>query len=473
MHFSSTLSHFLSVALVIALPQSGDSPSSSLDINNPSAADPTAPPISLSVPSPIANPWASGGIPLVPTECTDASNPSAPCFTALSKDAEDGVHAFGGYLTHDGSCSPEKKGQLETAAWDACNLATHASTWPANFRGEQAGQFYLGPDYISQQERIQNNIRRAADFKVKTNSYITTSCKDTKNYCNIRRGGKAVGGYGWTYKGILGSYHYITLCPPFFTVETLETQVKARREELARGDTSRVTDMRYLQTTGQYFLHEMMHTDLIGKPHITDEKIGDGPRGIAWAYGPALVHESAQFDLALGGGAKRASTNADSYAMLANALYWWDVTDYFPGVPGKNHLTEDPRDAIIDESPIPLYYVDLGEMAGVGSVDFASLFDEQSSGFGSANVSASPSPPETTIKSKSTPKPTPKPTPPPVADSCDVSYKFLYDQFEIRGENFDPKKFGTDGSGLESQIKGCGALTDWHFELTTGSPPYQ
>jgi len=30
-----------------------------------------------------------------------------------------------------------------------------------------------------------------------------------------------------------------------------------------------------------------------------------------------------------GGGATRASTNADSYAWLANSKYFWDLTGYF------------------------------------------------------------------------------------------------------------------------------------------------
>lgn len=49
----------------------------------------------------------------------------------------------------------------------------------------------------------------------------------------------------------------------------------------------------------------------------------------------------------------------------------------------------------------------------------------------------------------------------------------MYDLFEIRGENFDASKFGTDGSGLETHIKECGALTDWHFEMTPSDPTYQ
>ena len=78
---------------------------------------------------------------------------------------------------------------------------------------------------------------------------------------------------------------------------------------------------------------------------------------------------------------------------------------------------------------------------------------------GKRDVSANCTIPSTTAKSSST---TPTPTQSPDADSCDVSYKFLWDQFEVRGKNFDPTKFGRDGDGLKKQIKGCGDLTDWN-----------
>ncbi|KAL9115648.1 MAG: hypothetical protein Q9227_000016 [Pyrenula ochraceoflavens] len=83
-----------------------------------------------------------------------------------------------------------------------------------------------------------------------------------------------------------------------------------------------------------------------------------------------------------------------------------------------------------------------------------------------------PSPPSS-ITSSSTSSPTRKPTPAPATDTCDVSYKFLYDEFEVRGKNFDASKFGKDGSGLEKQISGCGDLTEWHFEWTPKDPKYQ
>jgi hypothetical protein len=49
---------------------------------------------------------------------------------------------------------------------------------------------------------------------------------------------------------------------------------------------------------------------------------------------------------------------------------------------------------------------------------------------------------------------------------CDVSYKFLYDAFEIRGKNFPDAKLGANGEGLHGQLSGCGDLTKWKFETT-------
>jgi len=70
------------------------------------------------------------------------------------------------------------------------------------------------------------------------------------------------------------------------------------------------------------------------------------------------------------------------------------------------------------------------------------------------------------------PPPPPTPPPPPPTDICGDWYKIVLDYFEIRGKNFDATKFGTDGSGLEQQVKGCGELTKWHFEYTPNDPRF-
>ncbi|ERF76444.1 hypothetical protein EPUS_07324 [Endocarpon pusillum Z07020] len=74
------------------------------------------------------------------------------------------------------------------------------------------------------------------------------------------------------------------------------------------------------------------------------------------------------------------------------------------------------------------------------------------------------------------PPPTPPPAPTPTEEEenniCGVWYRIILNHFEIRGENFDPVKFGKDGSGLKKEIKGCGALTKWRFEYTPKDPNF-
>ncbi|KAI1201549.1 hypothetical protein F5X97DRAFT_338488 [Nemania serpens] len=57
--------------------------------------------------------------------------------------------------------------------------------------------------------------------------------------------------------------------------------------------------------------------------------------------------------------------------------------------------------------------------------------------------------------------------------SCGVSYKFLFDSFEIRGGNLPAEKFGANGEGLKSQLSGCGAITNWKFEQTPDDVKFQ
>ena len=75
--------------------------------------------------------------------------------------------------------------------------------------------------------------------------------------------------------------------------------------------------------------------------------------------------------------------------------------------------------------------------------------------------------PSSTTKSKAQPSPSSFPKPPQAKDTCGDWYDVLFDHFEIYGKNFNPSKLGHDGSGLESQIQGCGDLTAWSFGKTT------
>lgn len=55
---------------------------------------------------------------------------------------------------------------------------------------------------------------------------------------------------------------------------------------------------------------------------------------------------------------------------------------------------------------------------------------------------------------------------PEEGDSCNVKWDVLFDSFDIRGKEWPSQGLGIMGAGLEQQLKGCGTLTDWHFEWT-------
>ncbi|KAL9600250.1 MAG: hypothetical protein Q9219_003294 [cf. Caloplaca sp. 3 TL-2023] len=57
--------------------------------------------------------------------------------------------------------------------------------------------------------------------------------------------------------------------------------------------------------------------------------------------------------------------------------------------------------------------------------------------------------------------------------TCDVSYKFVLDKFELRGKNVPDAILGANGEGLKQEVKGCGALTGWHFDWTPDDSKYE
>ena len=57
--------------------------------------------------------------------------------------------------------------------------------------------------------------------------------------------------------------------------------------------------------------------------------------------------------------------------------------------------------------------------------------------------------------------------------TCDISYKFWWDAFEIRGKNVPSALMGADGEGLRKELSGCGAMEEWKFEQTPDDCCYQ
>lgn len=61
----------------------------------------------------------------------------------------------------------------------------------------------------------------------------------------------------------------------------------------------------------------------------------------------------------------------------------------------------------------------------------------------------------------------------PTENSCDITYLFTENKFEVRGKNFPDGKLGADGEGSKKEIKGCGPLTEWKFKWTPDGVTYQ
>ncbi|KAI9674953.1 MAG: hypothetical protein M1817_001359 [Caeruleum heppii] len=57
--------------------------------------------------------------------------------------------------------------------------------------------------------------------------------------------------------------------------------------------------------------------------------------------------------------------------------------------------------------------------------------------------------------------------------SCDISYKFVFNGFEIRGKNWPDAKLGPNGEGLLEELRGCGAVTNWGFQWTPDDVKFQ
>ena len=98
---------------------------------------------------------------------------------------------------------------------------------------------------------------------------VVLSCKDAskEKLCGQRRESKRVGGYASTYKGWFSTTYYITLCPIWFKLESLEDKTWEVEEQIHKGDLKYAQQAGYQKNQGQYFLHEMIHLEAVGDPH--------------------------------------------------------------------------------------------------------------------------------------------------------------------------------------------------------------
>ncbi|KAI1640781.1 hypothetical protein F4809DRAFT_637233 [Biscogniauxia mediterranea] len=61
-----------------------------------------------------------------------------------------------------------------------------------------------------------------------------------------------------------------------------------------------------------------------------------------------------------------------------------------------------------------------------------------------------------------------------VSTSCDVWYKFFFNEFDVRGRGLKDALLGPalDGAGLRDRVNHCGDVTSWGFEYTPNDPNY-
>ena len=116
---------------------------------------------------------------------------------------------------------------------------------------------------------LSDNLNRVKDCKTNKKFDIITSCKDTKEWCNIKKDGESIGGYAWNYNGWFGKYYYITLCPAFSSLDTLEEKITFIEDALRKGEPKYAEEAAWQKNSGQFFLHEMMHLDSVGTTHST------------------------------------------------------------------------------------------------------------------------------------------------------------------------------------------------------------
>ncbi|KAF2754863.1 hypothetical protein EJ05DRAFT_503805 [Pseudovirgaria hyperparasitica] len=557
-----------------------------IDPADPNASDPTTVP-GQDFALPDARTPEPPAIKELPDGC-DPTNFSQDCITTLDNDEQ------GAYLWFEKGhgCTDDEQKKLKYGLWDAQDMLKYAAKWGVerSSRDVVSADYWMGPNWREYQSRIKGNLGRASEFinnKSNKKNYITITCKDPKGYCKRGsvEGGKVIGGYAWDYNGWFGYYGHINMCSPYYDMKDISGKIDDLNQYRKDGQIERLQDMRYFQTYGQFLAHEMMHlrSTYNPEPKIEDKYLwgatGDFKNDVR-AYGPKRVHQLAKGD-ATGSedqsGGKVSTINADSYALLMNSIFWWDVTQYFPGVPGRPEGSPPPG------LPPPLLVfpsVSLGDITD--TVSITSAEDQLDKAIDSYLVSDDIEP--ATPVSTSTPSPT---TAPPVPDknechgisgdywvmsrdiavssatefcaqsehtkkynvgsvnelelsvrnladdskaptdapdcaarfqnavidgcdgndavnnphnykfggtlttgdgweykmtplsqqvnevACDVSYKFFYDGFEIRGKNLPDAKFGAEGEGLKDQVAGCGAITKWNFERTPNDCCFQ
>ncbi|KAL6714791.1 hypothetical protein ACLMJK_007051 [Lecanora helva] len=332
----------------------------------------------------------------------DMSNPSQDCLNAQNVSTQ-GVT----YLTRGcNALSVDQRNILNTAILDAKNLGIGARSsmgykdcsyehgcTPTD-RANQAMRYYMGDDSVDNLDYrglIYRNIDRLSHFvsqKPFDSTRIYVHCDDPKGWCNDQVEGKPIGGYAWTIKHWFWWWDYhINMCKPFYTQQNIGNVHD--NVDNPRDGKETAGKLAYLQTTGSLIIHEMMHTAYVANsppdPWIEDVNLNQGGGSRHRTYGPKDVWKLAHKRREDGGQGKLSRTNSDSYVQLINALYWWDQTDVFPGVPGRpvgstiDNFALDAAAALIPEPPWP-EFVYLGDLGGGNTESDQELWDNAIAG---------------------------------------------------------------------------------------------
>ncbi|MAD81474.1 MAG: hypothetical protein CL912_00790 [Deltaproteobacteria bacterium] len=226
--------------------------------------------------------WVLNDLDSVP-ECSsdDPENPSQECFQALD------VRAQGYMWINTKTCTTPQNQALTRAFRHAYTIIAASEDFPTKESHQQAAAYYMGPDWETEEYKNRltctlidvdethfkhvlmfrsANVKRAVTFHSDTvNNYVTISCNDPRKQCAKKFNKKFVGGYAWVKKHWLWwDWHYINMCDIFFTsVEEFDKRLRDIRDNVADGNYQFADDASWLQTTGSYLLHEMMHTRII------------------------------------------------------------------------------------------------------------------------------------------------------------------------------------------------------------------
>ncbi|KAK0108573.1 hypothetical protein ONS95_003371 [Cadophora gregata] len=214
---------------------------------------------------------------------------------------------------------------FKRAYHDAMIMADHATRWPEEGRDASNMYFGSGVEKTPHKENIMTNIARASkwDNKGGFDNYIILDCLDEWNKCSKKVGKDErvvtcytinTGG-GWWLKST------IYCCPPFFTMSNVEQQHDYWKDK----PTSQL-DLRYMQTSGNVVIHEMLHTKQItqNRPDVFDQTFCFGCRRI---YGPVDVAKAAANPNL---SPTFTAYNCDSYAQFVIAMYWQELFNVLP-----------------------------------------------------------------------------------------------------------------------------------------------